>query len=312
MNLILSALKNVFLAGSVFKCELEALIKWDFKIGSGRENLMQLCFSSLAAWPLLLGLLIISLDPFKTSFSLVNLLSYDNPFVLALLDGRTNMMLLFFAVFFVGEWLFRQSSYFILILAYLMNRSELHINLAIISMMAILLSQNCYLWWAVVDIKSETKLIWQRVQLLQFISWIISVVSALRALDYLQINHLFNEETYLNRMNFTVIVLVFYLVVRFLLLSIWGHFYFKKTQDPSFLGLHYSTSQWFLRFAISDGLEKTLKESVEQQLQQHQANARNFVELKMQNPGLGRLPLEVVLTSEIEYLKESLLRLSKI
>ncbi len=311
MNQVLSALKKSLSSCSVFKCQLESLIKWDFKIGDARENLMQLCFSSFAAWPLFAGILIIALDPFKTSFSLTSLLSYDNSFLHALLDGRTNMMLLFFAVFFVGEWLFRKTSYFILVLLYFLNRSEVHVNLVVVSVAALLLSQNCYLWWALVDIKSETKTIWSRVQLLQFISWLITFVSALAVLDYLQINHLLSEESYLNRLNFITAILVFYFALRFIFLSVWGHFYFRKVQDPSFLGLHYSTAQWFLRFSLSEVLQKTLKEKAEQQLKQHQANAKNFLDLKMQNPGLGRLPLEVVLNSEIDYLKESLLRLSK-
>lgn len=311
MNLILNVLKNVVLTFSVKKCQIEALIKFDYKIGDARENLMQLCFSSFAAWPLFLGLGIIAWDPFYKEFSLSNYIAADNFILLSLLDGRGFSMFCYFVLFFVIEWLFRKTTFTILVVCYFLNRFDLHINIAMAAIFAILLSQIGYLWWAVVDIKSESKTIWRRAHYAQLFNWIICFFVGFNALDAVQINRQLSENSWFNRLFFVSVVLLSYYALRFVLLSLWGHFHSKREEDPSYLGTYYSSAHWLLRFSISSQLQKVLREKTEKQLKTHQENLKNFIELKMQNPGLGTLPLEAVLYSEVDSLKEALVRLNK-
>ena len=62
---ILLALQEVFLSYTPERSFTQSMIKFDFKLGPERSNLMQLCFSNLAAWPLFFILLLILLLEYK-------------------------------------------------------------------------------------------------------------------------------------------------------------------------------------------------------------------------------------------------------
>jgi hypothetical protein len=100
-------------------------MRFDFKLGDARENLMQACFAALAAWPMFLLFAVISYDPFKADWSLVHFLAPDNSVLLYLLDGRLQTMFVFFSVAFVIEWVFRREYLYLFLLAYFVGRFEL-------------------------------------------------------------------------------------------------------------------------------------------------------------------------------------------
>lgn len=309
---IINAIKDAVLSYSPARSLIESMMKYDFKLGDTRTHLMQLCFSSLASWPLILILTAIYFDPFKYSWSLVKLFSEQNLFVLFLLDGHLSSMLIFFFAFFVLEWILRKEYFLLAIVFYFLNRSELHIHLAVIAVLATYFSRICYLWWLTVDVESESKKIWKAVSILQALAWLIVVVSSLNALDYLQSNHLFNEGSDLNRYSFLALIVLLYHVFSHLFLSLWGHFYFQKVVEPSNLPTYYSTSQWILRFNMSYYLQSLLKPQIAQQLEKHIERERQFVELKAQSPALAKFAVGAVLRKEIAFLKEANLRLTKI
>lgn len=312
MKMILAALKEVFISHSPSNNFTESMIKWDFKIGEPKQNLMQLAFSNLAAWPLVLIIALIWVDPFQNSWSLVKLLSEDSSLVFNLLDGHGQMMLMFFFMAFVAEWLFRTEYFCIALLLYFLNRSELHVNLAAAAVLAVFFSRNCYLWWMVVDCESEARKIWNWVCGLQMAAWVLVCAGAIFALDYAHVTQLFNVGSGITRLGFLSAVLAALLLVSHLLLGLWGHFYFKSEHDPSFLRLRYSTSNWILRFKMSSYLQYLLKQQAEAQLQKHNVSQAQFDELKVANPGLVKLSVEKTLKGETAYLKEAILRLNKI
>lgn len=303
MKQIMHALKEVFGSYSAPRSLVEATTKYDFKIGEARTNLMQLCFSNLASWPLVLILALISFDPFKTSWSLVEFLSFENQLVLFLLNGHLINMLILFLIFFVFEWIFRKEYVLIAIIFYFVNRSEFHIHLATVSILAIYLSRILYLWQLKMDSDSESSKIWKSVSALQLLAWVVAASSALSALDYIQRNFLFNEATQLSRFNFLCIMILLYHLFSHLFLSIWGHFYFQQKQEPSSLPVYYSTASWISKFKISRGLKSTLSEKITEQLKKHLQNKVQLQELKLQSPGLAKLSIEAVLDKEINYLK---------
>lgn len=309
---ILNAIKDTLLAYTPARSQLEGIIKYDFKIGDARTNLMQLCFSNMAMWPLIFIITAIAFDPFKNSWSLVQLLSFENPIVLFLLDGRLTPMIAIFIIFFVLEWLIRKEYILIAIIFYFVNRQELHINLATAAVLAVYLSRISYLWWLSVDVESETKKVWKTVNVLQFVAWIISSVCIINALDYAQINYLFNQGSNLSRYEFLWFAIILHMVCSHLFLCFWGHFHFKKTVEPSYLPTYFSTANWILRFGMSYYLQKLLKTQITQQLEKHSSSQKQFDELKLASPGLVKLSVESVLKKEISYLKEANLRISKI
>lgn len=312
MKKIFFVLKEVFLSYTPARSLIESMMKYDFKIGEMKTNLMQICFSNLASWPLIPILFIIYLDPFKYSWSLVGLLSFENPFVLLLLDGRISNMIVFFFIFFILEWVFRKEYILIAAVFYFLNRSELHIHLATVAVFAIYFSRICYLWWFSVDSESETKKIWKSVSILQTCAWFFVGFATITALDFVQLNHLFNRNGELSRFNFLCIAILLYHGFSHLFLSLWGHFYSQKKIEPSHLPTYYSTANWLLRFNMSYYLQRLLKTQVSQQLQKHLNSEAQLYELKIRNPALANFSVGDVLSREIAYLKEANLRMNKI
>lgn len=312
MKKILAALKDVLLSYGPSRSFVESMIKFDFKIGEAHTNLMQICFSNLASWPLIPLLLLIFFDPFKFSWSLVGLLSFDNPAVLFLLDGRLTGMLIFFLLFFLLEWVIRKEYVLIGLIFYFLNRNELHIHLATVALLAVYVSRICYLWWLSVDSESETKKIWKSVSILQFMAWLFVAIATVAALDYLQINHLFTQSGEMTRFGFLCVTVLLYHGFSHLFLSIWGHFYFQRTTEPSQLSTYYSTANWILRFNMSNYLRSLLKNRISQQLEKHLESESQYLELKKMNPALANFSVGLVLGREIAFLKEAGLRISKI
>jgi hypothetical protein len=311
MKTIFAALKEVLFSRNPARCMLESMMKWDFKVGDQRQNLMQLCFANLASWPVFVLALLVIFDPFKHSFSLAGVFGDENRFVHILLDGHTQNLILFFSFFFVLEWLFRIEFLLIGLLLYFLNKGDLHVSVAVISVFAVYLARICYLWWLAVDCESEARKIWNRVGLMHLMAWVVVLAATLYELDFMLINRLF-DGIFSGRLIFVTLSIAIFQLLAHVLLSIWGHFYFKTLPDPSDLRTSYSTGNWILRFGMTVRTQNILKKQIELQLPKHQQSFEQYNELKGHSPGLSKLAVESVLRKEIDYLKEALLRLNRI
>lgn len=312
MNPILKSVKAALLSFSPHKSLVESFIRFDFKIGDARENLMQACFSPIASWTMFVLMVIIAFDPFKATWSLSHLLSPDNSFFLYLLDGRSQTMLVFFLAAFVIEWIIRREYLILFVLCYFLGRFELHTNLAVSALLGVLLSRICYQGWASLDLTEDAKKIWSRLHQVQGASWLIVALASLWALDFLQANQLFQRDGLLTRFNFFVAVYALYQALSMIGSMIWGHFYFHAQKDPSHLVTHYSSAQFILRFPLGEQLVYELKKRVKEQLQKHNQHAEEYELLRQQSPGLANFPLSKVINSELTYLREASVRLDKI
>lgn len=312
MNSILKSFKQAVLSFSPHKCLVESFLRFDFKLGDARENLMQACFASLASWPMLLLFAVIVYDPFKADWSLVHILAPDNSFLLYLLDGRVQTMFVFFGLAFVIEWIFRREYLYLFVIAYFVGRFELHINLAVASLLGVLLSRISYQWWAMLDLTSESQKIWARLHQTQMLAWVVTAVLALLALDYLQVNHLFQKQGLLTRLNFLAGLYACYHGLNLMCSMLWGHFYFHAEKDPTALPTHYSSAQFILRFPLGEQLVYQMKKLVKEQIQKHTQHSQEYENLKKESPGLSNFPFSKVVATELSYLREALLRLEKI
>ncbi|AGH96320.1 hypothetical protein [Pseudobdellovibrio exovorus] len=317
MKMILSALKDALLSYMPTRSLIESMIKYDFKVGNARTHLMELCFSNLAAWPLFLLIGLIFLDPFKGSWSLVHWFGYESSIVLALLNGHMAAMVTCFFVFFVMEWLLRKEYLWIGLIFYFLNRSELHIHLAVSGVLGVYFARVLYVWWLAIDIKSKTQQIWKWVNALQFSVWVITAVVSLIALDFLQVNHLFNQAIFseslvVTRGSFLLAVVFLFHLLSHVFLCVWGHFYYQIKTDPADLPIYYSTANWILRFSMSYHLQSILKKVVPIQIEKHSENVQKIEGLTASHAGLESLPVNRVLRQELDYLREANLRLTKI
>lgn len=308
LKIIIKAASHVMRQLSPATVLLESTFCYDFKIGNQQQNSMQICFSYLSVWLFLLVALLLPFDPTKNSWSLIHLLSEENNFVLALLDGRLPMLFLAFGIFFVVEWLIRSELIISLVILYFLSRAEVHVSLALMALWGVFLARICYQWWALFDLKGSVRHVWNRVNLIQLVSFFISILISLWCLNFLLINHFFDASSGLTRLNFVISMLCLFFGLNQLLLSIWGHFYFNKTQDPSVIEISYSTCRWILRFSISNYLISELKKVIEVQLPKRKAQIAELLELTMHQTEMLRRPLQ----SELEHLTEASQRISQI
>ena len=314
MNLIWTALKEVIWAFSPTRSFYEAMMKFDFKIDPPRQALMQLCFSQLASWPLCIGFIILYFDLFFKSFSLQqvlqNFLGPENSISFYLLDGHSQNMLVFLLGFFVLEWIVRHEQVLLFVILWLVKRSDLHFHLALAAMLGIFLSRCCYLWWFFVDLQSVTKHIWIRVTSILLFSWLLTLVISLYFLELLHLNQFFSSSVTENRFEFLILVWMLWTISSHVLLSIWGHFYFKKEKEPTDLPQYYSTASWILRFKMSFSLKKKMREQVAETLRRHQELLQQSQQLTDISPGFQMNGLLKVLQAEVNHLQIASSRLT--
>jgi hypothetical protein len=311
MNPVIKSAAAAMLSLSFSKSMLESMMRWDFKEGSARENLMQLCFSSLGSWFIILLTLVVSVLPPELLPLHASDQFSDYSLVHFMLNGYFLNMIAFAAAAFVLTWLFRFENILLLIIALLVKFSWLHINSAVAGVLSVLLSALCYRWWAVMDIKSEARRIWNSLHQIQMISFLVTFSASLYFLDFVQLNGLFSEHGF-NRVQFLAALLAGYYALNFLMMSVFGHFYFHRKIEPQHLQVYFSTANWILRFRFKREVNETLRKKAETEIVKHQDHLKNFIDLKTSSPGLATLPIENVLLSEIDHLKEAILRFSKV
>ncbi len=310
MNLIIAAVKEALLSFFPNRSYYEAMMKYDFKIGLPRQNLMQLCFSPLAAWTLFVLLGLVYIDPTKYFFSLQKALGPESYMSTFLLSGQVSIMMGSFFVFYFLEWILRKEYLLVVLVFYFLAKSDIHIHLATSAILGIYFSKSCYLWWFHVDLESESRKIWKAVTNLLLLNWLIISIITLLSLDYLQANHFFSGSMAQNRFEFLLLVIFAMYLGVFLLLSLWGHFFARRKIEPSLLPIYYSTEKWILRFKMSAYLKRLLKVRIDAVLPEHLKSSEKFAEIKDQSPGLSLSYLVTTLKKEISYLQEASSRLT--
>lgn len=304
IQLLTSSLTQVFKTASIQRSQLESMMKVDFKIGHERENLMQLCFSNLAAWPLMLLIGLIYFASPLVNMSLQQLLQNKVEIIFWFLDGRTQNAILFFILFFVLQWVFRLETFFIALLFFGVAKSDIHFHLALSSLAAIILSRGCYQWWLHTDLESQTRRTWIMTSALQLLGWVVATIVIIALLNQMHLLGYFAESATVNRFEFLFLALILFYFFQFLFTCIWGHFNFQKAKEPTDFPIHYSTATWILRFKLRNTFKKQLLEQAEKYVQLHQ---QNLDDLKSINSDLGpvSIPAKIakVLQQEIEYLK---------
>lgn len=305
-----NSLTEVALSFSVQRSEIESMMKVDFKIGHERTNLMQLCFSTLAAWPLFILIAILYFEPTKASWSLQQSLSQGSEVAFWLLDGRLENMALFFGIFFILQWIFRQEFFFISVVFYFLLKSDIHFHVAIASISAIIFSRSCYLWSMHLALKSFSKKIWKTFTSLQLVGWLVGSVISFLLVDQLEVNRYFSESITENRFEMALLSLGIIYFFQFLSVCVWGHFSFQQKKEPTDFPICYSTTAWILRFKMRSSFKKQIKEQTEKYLALHQQNLEELKSIKDLSPVSIPFQINQVLQTEIEYLKTASSRLT--
>jgi hypothetical protein len=312
-QMILGALKDVLLAFTPNRSLQEALLKYDFKVGVPRQNLMQLCFSPLANLPLVILLTILWLDPVNQSIPLESWMSQifgaEGDFRYLLLDGRISVMAAFSVVFFFLEFIFKLEYLWVVILFFFLAKWQLHIHLAVSGLIGIYLARAIYLCFLQSSLVSQTKKIWCWGTGLQLIATVAAAIISLVVVDGYERNRIL-ETFRIDRTDFFFLLILFFSFCQFLALTCWGHFHFQKQTDPTFLPVYFSSSTWLPRMKPRPRLQARLREKVAASLHAHTKSIKDLNEMKDQGLGVRLDSLEKVLNQELVYLQTAASRLT--
>lgn len=313
-QMVLAAVKQVFLALTPNRSLIEGLLKYDFKIENPRVNLMQISFSPLANWPLYCILFLIWLDPTRSVVSLQSVMTKifgaESSVRFFLLDGQILKMATVLAIFFISEWILRKEYLLIAAIFYFLAQSEIHLNLALAAIIGVYLSRAVYLWWVSIDLQSQTRRIWLWVTSLQLLATVLSSLLSLFLLDQYSRLQYFSGSFSENRFLFLLSMVFFFQFFIFLFLAMWGHFSYQFKEEPSFLPVYFSSASWISRFKISLGMDQQLKEKVVKTLKHHSDSLVQLNEMKDQSPGLRLDELQETLNKELGHLQRAASRLT--
>ena len=296
------AIKKVLASFSPKCSALEAMMKIDFKIDEERINLIQLCFSNLAAWPFFVIAGIIQLNFLPVTWSLQHIFSDHLEFRFFLIDGRMSNMLLFFALFFVFEWIVRNEYLLLSFILYFLLKSDFHFHLAVASSSAVLFSRCCYLWWFHLDLKSRSFKIWKVYSSLQLIGTLMGIFLCLYLLQVLFELGYFSSSGSENRFQALILFVLILYLSPLPLTTVWGHFFVRKKKEPTDFPIHYSTAGWILRFRMRPVLRKQLLDQIHKYREVHQKNLHDFQELKDLGPVSIPSQIIQILKTELGYL----------
>ncbi len=300
IEVLLAALKQVLFSFTPNRSVLEGMLKYDFKLGDPVQSLMQISFSALANWPLYALIFLVWIDPTRGLWSLHRILGEESSVGFFLLDGQLLPMTLFFAGFFVLEWIFKKDFFFIILLFYFLARSELHLHLTLAGTIGIYLARACYLARLFGPLESRTKSIWGWVVSIQIFSVVMATLITLGSLDQVW-----------PRFYYMVGALFTFHILNFMALAIWGHFYTKIKNDPSYWPIHYSTADWPLdSMNLSKVFKAELRRQAQAQTKSHLASLAQVQEMKDQSLGIRVSALESILNKELGYLQTGASRLT--
>ncbi len=309
-QMIKSAVKDVFFSFSPQLAQLEAMINLDFKLGEERLQLMKLCFSPLAVWPLLLGLLLICVDPTKHLWSLQWVLQGNYQITFMLLDGRLANVFTFYLIFFVIARRLRSDYLLIASVFYFLAKSDLHFHLALAAALGTFLGRGIYLLSLGKTLASEAKQLWKIVTSLQLAATLASTVITVWALQNLTAQGYFSQSMTINRSEFFICSIGLHYFLQFVVLSTWGHFRQQKLFEPSDFPTCYSTSTWLTKLKLRSQFIKNLKPHVASKIKLHQSNLNELQMIKDQSPVSIPAKIAKILQTELEYLKLASSRLT--
>lgn len=274
---------------------------------------MQICFANLAAWPLVVLLISMLLADQYFPFQFLSLfLGDENPLRWLLLDASLFNMVATFLILFGIHWFIRQENVSVLILMFLLCAGDMHISLVTVGVFAVYLSRIVAVWKLVLPLHGRVRRVGQSVSFLNCLAWLLGFTLSLFWLHQLLISGQFRSSGLLTRPVFLTAMIVFYYFVTHMLLSVWGHFYFRKPPDPSELHIHYSTTCWMGLLKLRLPLKTEIKELALNKKESHLRHLQDFTELSRQHGGLNVLPIEKVIKQEIIYLDDTLKHLDSV
>ncbi len=262
ISMVFEQLKLTLKSFSILKNQHQALVTLDFDSNQRREALMRLCFSPLAAWPLLLVLLFFIINPLRYHFSLSQTLGMDNILVQTLFGMDWLYAAILAVVVFAVSYFSRKEFIVIAIVGFLISQGDMHLLLGIILLACIVLARIFLNLRWVRSLESYSKGTWLVTGLLSFVSWALAVHLSFEFYNYLLQAGYFRQSMYANRLEVFILTVCMYYGLELVVLSVWGHFYTKKNPEPSNFAIKYSTSVLLKKLTLGKAFKEDLRDQV--------------------------------------------------
>lgn len=282
--MIFTQVKNVMKSLFSERAEHEALLAYDFKLADFKTALMKLCFSPLANWPLFVLILVLYFNPFRYQFQMLGGVAGAVSFIYAP-HWQIGLSFGIICSYFLGL-----INIPIAVALYFISQGEVHTIIAGSMIVGVFAGRSLKYFKLAVKLDGETRMMAIYFNILQIVSLIAATFISLYIYEYMTVMGLFSRTLFAYRFEFISISLFVIYALQFILNAVWGHFYARKTFEPSKIQTHYSTAKILRRLSFSS----TMKEELKQQV------AKKEAELKAQ--------LE---DSSVAYLPKNILNIAK-
>lgn len=252
--MIFTQVKNIMKSLFSQRAEHEALVAYDFKLTDFKTSLMALCFSPLANWILLVWALLLHFNPYRYQFQLLGGLSGAISFIYSP-HWQIGLSFGIICSYFLGA-----VNIPIAVALYLISQGEIHTIIAGSLIVGVFFGRSLRYLKLSVKLESQTKRTVLYFAFLQFVSLAAATIVSLWIYEYMNAAGYFSRTLFAYRFEFIVISLMVNYLMQFVVNVIWGHFYSRKTDDPSQLKTYYSTALVLRRLSLSRAVKDQLKQ----------------------------------------------------
>lgn len=261
-SMVFEQLKLTLKSFSVLKNQHEALVTLDFDKSQRREALMRLCFSPMAAWLLVVVLLLFIISPLRYHFSLTAMLGLENVVVQTLLGTDWLYAAILSGVVFVISYFTRKELLLIGIVGFLISQGDMHLFLGLLLLACIVLARVLLNVRWIRFLESYSKGAWFVTCGISFITWALAVHFSFEIYRTLLQGGFFAQSMYANRMEMFILAVCLYYGLELTVLSVWGHFYTQKNPEPSEFAIKYSSARILKKLSLSKSFKEDLKDQV--------------------------------------------------
>jgi len=285
--MIFTQIKNVMKSLFSERAEHEALLAYDFKLTDFKTALMRLCFSPLANWPLFILILILYFNPFRYQFQILGGISGAISFIYAP-HWQIGLSFGIICSYFLGR-----INIPIAVALYFISQGEVHTIIAGSMIVGIFAGRSLKYFKFAVKLESETRKLAIYFNILQLVSLTAATFISLYIYEYMTAMGLFSRTLFAYRFEFISISLLVIYAVQLVLNAIWGHFYARKSFEPSKIQTFYSTSQILHRFSFGSSMNEQLKQQV--------ATKEAELKAQLEDSSVAYLPKNILNTAKEEH-----------
>ncbi len=296
--MIAQQIKKILLQFSASKVQHESLVAYDFKMTDKKSALMQMCFSALANWSLIIIFALLYINPLRYQFSIHSFFEADSRLVFW---AYSENFLWGFLIFTVLASLVNIEILWLSILAWLISNGEIHVLISVGGVTGVFFASARRNLKLMTFMQSKIKKVWMYFSLAQIAAVFTSAI--LNYFIYVNLKNFgyFSTTMTINRFEFFIFAVALHNFIQFVVLSLWGHFYARYTTEPSDWIISYSSAEILNKLSLSRKFKFELKDFCQQKLNE-----------KMIAPFVEGLPNRLLKMSEAEtaHLKIALQSLS--